>query len=475
MIVAVAIAVVVSCTGRPVSQAPSPDPAPLPGDQVQRIDALFGAWSRPESPGCALGVIVDGRLAYARGYGSANLEHEIPIGPRTVFDIGSTSKQFTAACIGLLAQEGRLAVTDDVRKLVPELPDYGTPITIDHLLRHTSGLRDYLTLFALAGIASEDLTGPATALAMITRQKALEFEPGAEHRYSNSGYFLLSVVVERASGVALAEFARRRIFEPLGMHDTRFQEDHAQLVPRRATGHSPRPGGGFGIEMSDFEQTGDGAVLTTVEDLARWDANFHAPAVGGAALIEFLREHGKLADGTRLEYCRGLHGGEHRGVAFESHGGAWAGYRSDMLRFPGERTTVIVLANLDSIDASALCWRVAAVVLGDRLPPDDRSRGVPAAAPRPRPSHALTAEAAAALAGDYECEELAVVYTLAPEGGRLRLGLRGRDSIALVPLEPDVLDAEGALLRFERDAAGHATGFTIEAGGVRGVRGARIR
>ena len=220
--------------------------------------------------------------------------------------------------------------------------------------------------------------------------------------------------------------------------------------------------------MSDFEQTGDGAVLTTVEDLARWDANFHAPAVGGAALIEFLREHGTLADGTRLDYCRGLFRGEHGGLEFESHGGAWAGYRSDVLRFPGARTTVIVLANLDSIDPSALCWQVAAVVLGDRLPPDERDRPRRrASAPVPRPAYALAPEAAAAVAGDYECEELAVVYTLALEGGRLRLGLRGRESIALVPLEPDVLDAEGALLRLERDSAGRATGFTLEAGGVR--------
>jgi CubicO group peptidase (beta-lactamase class C family) len=455
---------------RPLRQETSP----LGAEQVQRIDALFAPWSRPASPGCALGLVIDGRLAYARGYGSANLEHEVPITSRTVFDIASTSKQITAACIGLLVQEGRLAPSDDVRRFVPELPDYGTTITLEHLLRHTSGLRDYLTLFALAGVATEDLTGPSTALALLARQTELEFQPGTEHSYSNSGYFLLSMVVERASGSSLAEFARRRIFEPLGMLDTHFHDDHATLVPRRATGHAPRGGDGFALDMSDFEQVGDGGVLTTVEDLARWDGNFYAPTVGGAALLEFLREPGTLADGTALDYGRGLYLGEHEGLVFESHGGAWAGYRSDVLRFPGERTTVIVLANLASIDPTALCWRVAAILLGDRLPPDERPRRAHVPKP-PKPPFALTSEAARALAGDYACEELGVVYTIALARDALRFGLQGRDSVALKPVAADVLDALGALLCFERDVEGRPTGFTLEAGSVRNLRCVRVR
>lgn len=447
----------------------------LSPEQRQRIDALFAAWVHPDSPGCAVGVIQAGELVHARGYGSANLEHDVANTSRTVFDIGSTSKQFTAACIGLLAQEGRLAVTDDVRKLVPELPDYGTAITIDHLMRHTSGLRDYLTLFALAGIATEDLTDDATALAMLTRQKELEFEPGTEHRYSNSGYFLLSVIVERASGKSLAEFARERIFEPLAMRDTHIHDDHTLLVRGRATGYSAREQGGFGIDMSDFEQTGDGAVMTTVEDLARWDANFYEPVVGGAALIEFLREHGELADGTRLEYCRGLFRGEHEGLAFESHGGSWAGYRAEMLRFPSEHTTVITLANLSDSDPSDLCWRTAAIVLGERLAPDEpaeeRERPAESAVAPPE----LSLEAASSLAGDYECNELGVVYTVALRDGALTLALRGRESMPLAPVERDVLDAQGVLLRFERDADDRATSFCFDAGRVSNLRCTRVR
>jgi CubicO group peptidase (beta-lactamase class C family) len=457
----------------------------LPPGAHERIDALFSEWDRSDSPGCALGVIRGGELVHARGFGSANLEHGIAITPRSVFDIGSTSKQFTAACIGLLAQEGKLSVDDDLRAHVPEIPDYGKPITLAHLLHHTSGLRDYLTLFALAGIATEDLTDGETALAMLARQKELEFEPGSEHAYSNSGYFLLSLVVERASGESLAEYARRRIFEPLGMGDTHFHDDHTQLVPRRATGHAPLPGRGFGIDMSDFEQTGDGAVMTTVEDLARWDANFYRPEVGGAELVEFLRTHGTLADGTVLDYCRGLFRGEHEGLPFESHGGAWAGYRADCLRFPTQGTSVICLANLASIDPSDLCWKTAALVLGEALPPMEEPAAAeeqvdgeePEAEPQPMSSGSPwtpTRDHLAELAGDYACDELGVVYSLEVREDVLALGLRGREQLPLTPLARDEFDLYGARMRFERGENGRAIGFRLEAGRVRNLRCARV-
>jgi CubicO group peptidase (beta-lactamase class C family) len=202
------------------------------GIQV-KVDAIFTNYDKPDSPGCALGVIKDGRIIYSRGYGMANLEHNIANGSKITYDIGSTSKQFTAASILLLAQAGKLSLEDDVRKFIPELPAYQKPVLIRHLIHHTSGLRDYLTLFSLAGVNFDDTTTEADALKIILRQKALNFVPGDEWLYSNSGFFLLSIVVKRASGKSLAEFARENIFDPLGMKQTIFLARLYPFKPRQ--------------------------------------------------------------------------------------------------------------------------------------------------------------------------------------------------------------------------------------------------
>ncbi len=247
-----------------------------------RVDELFREYDRSDSPGCALGVFRDGKIEYARGYGMANLELGVANTPQTVFDIGSTSKQFTAFAIQLLARDGKLSLDDDVRKWVPEIPSYGKIVTIRHLLHHTGGLRDYIELMSLQGVMTEDLTVDADVLDIMARQKAPNFAPGEEHLYCNTGYFLLSVIVKRASGQSLRDFAAERIFGPLGMRHTQFNDSHTRIIPNRATGYSKGKNGVFGIDMSDWEQTGDGAVATTVEDLQRWDQNFYDPKVGDA-------------------------------------------------------------------------------------------------------------------------------------------------------------------------------------------------
>jgi CubicO group peptidase (beta-lactamase class C family) len=464
--IALLAAVLAACASRAPAPAAREDLAP-------KLDPILARWDVAGAPGFALGVVRDGKLAYARGCGEANLEHALPITSTTVFDIGSTSKQFTAACVLLLAQDGALALDDDARKWVPELPDYGEPITIRHLLHHTSGLRDYLTLFAIAGIATEDVTTAEDALAMITRQRALNFAPGREHLYSNSGYFLLSVIVERAAGKSLAELARERIFEPLGMAHTLYNDDHRRVVPNRATGYAPREEGGFAVEMSDFEQTGDGAVLTTVEDLARWDRNFYEPVVGGRALIDGLRTRGELDDGTELDYAAGLVLGEAGGLAWEAHGGAWAGYRAQLLRFPTERTSVISLCNRADLDPNDVAWRVAAALLGDQIGRKP-ARGPRAAPPSDaEPGWNPSCDALAEYAGLYESDELAVTFEIAVDGGALAFGVRGRSKVPLRAWSPDTFDADGARLRFQRGENGGVTGFAIDAGRVRDLACAR--
>src|SRR6478672_3317363 len=229
-----------------------------------RVDRIFAAYDRTDSPGCAVGVYRDGRVTLARGYGMANLELNVALSPQSVFDIGSTSKQFTATSVVLLAQQGKLSLDDDIRKYIPELPNYGKTITIRHILTHTSGIRDYLTLWGLAGVDDADLTTDDDALALIARQRELNFAPGEQWLYSNSGFFLASVIVKRVSGMTLARFAAARIFAPLGMAHTRFNDDHMSVIANRATGYAPRDsGGGWATAMSNFEQTGDGAVQTS--------------------------------------------------------------------------------------------------------------------------------------------------------------------------------------------------------------------
>lgn len=336
-----------------------------------KVDAIFANYDKAGSPGCALGVIKDGKLIYARGYGLANLEHNIPNSPKLVYDIGSTSKQFTAASILLLQQQGKLALDDDVRKFIPELPAYQKPVTIRHLVHHTSGLRDYLVLFSLAGVSFDDTTTEDDALKLIVKQKELNFAPGDEWLYSNSGYFLLSIIVKRASGKSLAEFAQENIFKPLGMKNTIYLDNHKRIVPLRATGYAPGKIGDFAFrtEMSHFEQTGDGAVYTSIEDLLLWDQNFYEPKVGGAEFLKRMHEVGQLNSGEKLDYAAGLFVDEHKGLRKVSHGGAWAGYRSDLVRFPDQKLSVACLCNLGTANPSQLALQVAEIYLADQIKP----------------------------------------------------------------------------------------------------------
>lgn len=348
-------------------------------DPASRIDAVFAEYAKKDSPGCAVALVKDGLLRYGRGYGMASLELAVPIKPDTVFDIGSTSKQITAASILLLVQDGKLALDDDVRKHIPELPDYGTKITVGHLLHHTSGIRDYINLLAMSGVNFVDVATDGDALGILARQKALDFPPGSEHSYSNSGYFLLSLIVRRVSGKPLADFAKERIFEPLGMTSTLILTDHTRVVPGRATAYSPRPEGGFGVDVSAWEQTGDGAVNTTVLDLVKWDANFYDPKVGGTWLIEQLETVGTLNDGSKIDYARGLVIDRYRGLRRVQHGGGWAGYRAQMMRFPEQKVTSIVLCNVGSANTTRLAESAAEVYLTGLAPEEEAAAAPPKA------------------------------------------------------------------------------------------------
>jgi CubicO group peptidase (beta-lactamase class C family) len=415
---ATSIVLAAALTAPLAADAPAPS---TPAERHAAVDAVFAAYDRTDSPGCAVGVYRDGRMEYARGYGMANLELHVANSPSTVFDIGSTAKQFAAFSILLLAKDGKLSLDDPVRKFVPEVPDYGTPVTLRHLLTHTSGLRDYLGLMDLAGIRDEDLTTEEDALEIISKQKALNFPPGSEHLYSNSGYFLLSVVVKRASGKSIRDFAQERIFGPLGMTHTQYNDDHGRIIANRATGYAPRERGGFEISMSDFEQNGDGGIQTTVEDLLLWDHNFYEPAVGDRALLETMQTPARLNDGKALSYALGLYVGKARGLKVVNHGGAWVGYRAQLERFPEQRFSVACLCNLSTSSPGALARRVAAIYLGGVMEPEPAAK----ASDKRTPGPAASAAELARIAGAYRDAKEGTVWIFSAEGGALAADVGG--------------------------------------------------
>ncbi|MFP4082383.1 MAG: serine hydrolase domain-containing protein [Candidatus Aminicenantes bacterium] len=336
---------------------------------TDQVDKLFSEWDKPDSPGCALAIIKDGRFIYKRGYGMANLDYDLPIHSKSIFRIGSTSKQFTAMCVLLLEEEGKLSLDDDIRKYIPEMPEYENAITIRHLLHHTSGIRDYLELLYLAGARSDDFYVDGEVVALIARQKELNFNPGDEYLYSNSGYFLLSEIVKRVTGRSMRDYAEEKIFNPLGMANTHFHNDHTMVVKNRATGYSPKKEGGFRISVTNLDMIGDGGIFICVEDLLLWDEIFYRNKLGEAAQEPITRmiTPGVLNNGETIDYGLGLVVSQYRGLKMISHGGAFVGYRAEMIRFPEQKFSVIVLANLNSINPSRLARKVADIYLADEF------------------------------------------------------------------------------------------------------------
>jgi CubicO group peptidase (beta-lactamase class C family) len=445
---------------------------------TKAADEVFADLSMPGSPGCALAVARGGKIVYKKGYGLANIEEGVPITPQTVFDIGSTSKQFTSASILLLEKQGKLSVQDDVRKYLPEIPDYGHKITILHLLNHTSGLRDYLTLFDLAGVNTDSVTTDDDALAIIARQKALNFEPGSDWLYSNSGFFLLSVIVKRVSGKSLREFAAENIFEPLEMKHTVFRNEHTQLVPNRALAYDPKEGG-YVLNVSYFEQTGDGAVHTSVEDLLKWDENFYSGKVGGEAFLNEIQEPGKLNSGKTLDYAKGLFVGRYRGLRFVDHGGSWGGYRAQLLRFPEQHFSVVCLCNVANANPEKRAHQVADVFLATEMKEPKPTAESDGSSHDKKETIPLSADQLNAYEGNFRSEELLTTYTLGVAGVKLMLQnvqngdgfLHSSQQLTLRPVGQNtfVVDDEGLEFIFERDSKGNVSGFQLNAGRTKGL------
>jgi CubicO group peptidase (beta-lactamase class C family) len=424
---------------------------------TEKVDKAFERWDSLSSPGCALAVIKDARIVYERGYGMADLDHNIPIGPGTIFHVASISKQFTAAAIVLLAQEGKLSLDDEVRKYIPELPDFGDPITIRHLIHHTSGLRDQWELLELAGWRySLDLITDDDVMAVISRQKGLNFKPGSKHLYCNTGYTLLAQIVKRVSGQSFREFTLSKLFRPLGMNNTHFRDDHAEIVKNQAYGYvRDRSKGGFRLSVTNFDTVGATSLLTTVEDLALWDQNFYEPRAGGKALIEQMLERGKLNEGKELDYAFGLTLGKYRGLATVDHAGADAGYRADLLRFPRQHFSVACLCNLGEINPSRLARQIADIYLAKELAPPEPAPKGPGG-----PAISLSEEQLSGYAGLYWNREDEQTLRIVKREKRLVV-VSPRESYAIRPVAKNRFRALGPPAEMEFERSGEAGAMTL--------------
>jgi CubicO group peptidase (beta-lactamase class C family) len=401
-------------------------------DLTERVDKIFEKWNRTDSPGCALSVMKDGRIVYRHGYGMADLDHNVTITPSTIFHVASMSKQFTAASILLLAQQGKLLLDDDVRKYIPEMPDFGSLITIRHLIYHTSGLRDQWNLLDLAGWRySLDLITDDDVMSVLTTQRNLNFKPGEKHVYCNTGYTLMAIIVKRVSGTSFREFTTRNIFEPLGMTHTFFRDDHAVIVKNNAYGYESEKGGPFRLGLTNFDTAGATSLHTTVEDLALWDENFYNPRVGGPSFPQQMLQRGKLNNGETLDYALGLVVGKYKGLLTVDHGGADAGYRSDMTRFPEQHFSVAVLCNYAETSPSSLARSVADIYLARDLKAPEPSGAATAA---PGAGMNLTEQQLTGLQGLYwnrDDDQFLKTYL---KDGKLRVSFAIEDDYALKPV-----------------------------------------
>ncbi len=445
------------------------------------VDAVFASWDLPGSPGCALAVAQDGVLVYSRGYGYANLDYDIPITPQTVFDVASVTKQFNAASLSMLALEGKLSLDDNVRKWLPELPEYEWPITLRHMLYHTSGLRDYLNLFPLAGRDDYYPISHGQILAMMSRQRALIYPPGEQYRYSNTAYMLLAQVLERAGGKSLGEITRERIFEPLLMEGSLMYENREEIIPRRATGYDRNDDGRLRIVHNyNFDVAGDGQLYSTVEDLLRWDNYLHGaekPAIYSMMLTE-----GTLNNGDPIGYAQGIRLDEYRGVRTVRHSGSSWGFRTELVRFVEPGLSIAVACNADSANPGNLAQRVADHYLADQLGPEsgDEAPGVgqqaPDAASEPP---ALTSDQLAEFVGAFFAPELDASYRFAVVDGGLVVRIEQEPPLEVSPVADDRFEIrfhphgwsgpQPVSLEFDRNRSGVITGFDLSSGSERGI------
>lgn len=444
----------------------------------KQIDRLFSKYNSSTS-GVAAAVVKDGKIIFKKGYGTANLEYDVPVTTKTVFNIASVSKQFTAFAIYLLEKQGKLSLEDDVRKYIPEVPDYGKTVKIKHLLAHTSGIKDQAALMSIAGWRMDDVTTTPQILRLISRQKELNFEPGSKYLYSNSGYILAAEIVKRISGRTFAEYTKENIFEPLRMNDTQFYDDYEKIVKNRAESYELEKGV---YKRKDLHNSADGAsnLYTTVEDMAKWALNFEKPVVGDAELVKRFNEPSLLNNGERVVYvisdgepiyhAKGQNVRVERGVNVLSFGGHAAGFRSTFWRFPDQHFAVVLLSNDEHFAQLNNAEAIIELYLKDVLKPKPNVN--PPAANTKKPVEKSNADLKD-FEGRFYNEELDAAYTAKVLNGKPFLSHIRHGDIELTDAGKDKFTGRIEFpveIEFLRDGNGLITGFKVSNFGAKNVK-----
>lgn len=448
---------------------------PLAAEPEKQVEQLVNATLHLSDgkidPGVSVGVVKDGKMLFSKGFGYADIESQEKVTPQTIFHVASVSKQFTAFSIALLVDQGKISLKDDIRKYLPEIYDFGTTITIDHLVHHTSGLRDQWNLLAMAGWRLDDVITKRQILRLISKQRELNFKPGDEMVYCNTGYTLMAEIVSRVTGKSFADWTQENIFQPLGMKNTLFYDDHEKIVMGRAYSYYSTDKG-FKKSVLSYANAGATSLFTTPEDLSLWAMNFETMKVGNKRVMEMMDQRFILNKGDTISYAFAQDIGKYKGLNTRAHSGGDAGFRSFLLRFPDQHFAVSVFSNSASFSPGGISYQIADLYLKDMLKEEKpKQNQQPTPEEKKIPFDASKVKLGE-FVGTFYSSELETAYTFAVENDTLRAHHQRHDDMKLTPLRPDVFQASAWFLgevQFTRNKANQVTGLRASNGRVRGV------
>lgn len=430
----------------------------LSPEKIHRLEGLFQEINRPDRPGLAIGITVDGTPVYSRGFGMANLETGTVFSPETVSDIGSVAKQMTCMAIILLAQEGKLALNDDIRKYIPEFKGIDTVIQIQHLVHHLSGIREIYAMLALSGWRNGDGIRQGHALDLIQHATDLNYAPGEKYMYCNTAYMLLGEIITRVSGLRFEQFMQQRIFAPLGMEHTYIMDAQGEIFPSCAESYTPVLPKGWVKIYDNSTAYGQGGVYSTVPDMLRWADNFRTGKLGGTAGIAQMLERGILNSGSPISYAFGVEHVSYRGLPLIQHTGSSAGYRAALTLVPSKGVALIIKGNYATLQSASLSAAVLDILLEDSLSPAEKE----APAPPPSASTAGSWSGKLALEGTYYCQELDLLFSVGKTTDGYWFGNRRLEAIPMQRTsELELTSGHGTSIVFSKDKKGAVTGLSF--------------
>jgi len=432
------------------------------------VDTLFKEWDRDGSPGAAVVIVKEGAVVYQHGYGYANLQHRVRITPQTLFDVASVAKQFTGLSIAMLIEQGKISPTDDIHKFLPDLPDFGKPITIANLLHHTSGLRDWPETLWLSGVNLEGPISMEMILEMVRRQRELDFAPGEEFLYSNTGYNLLAAIIARVGKQRFRDWTDANIFQPLGMKHTHVCDDSAEIVPDLADSYGRgAEAGKFYRVVSQLSAQGSSSLFVSAEDMGKWLLNFESAKVGGKRAIEMMCQPGKLNNGTNVDYGFGLSLGDYHGSRMFDHGGSWAGYRTFVMLVPEKRFAVAVLANTATMNEYEQAMKITDLYLGNTALASRKDSSTAKKTPAAVKSDPATWDA---FLGTYRVGH--DLLTITREGGELIAQTTREGKVKMTPTSTNIffVEAYNQPIEFVRQPSGSVTNLLY-----RGINAPKIK